>query len=294
VIFNNGFSQTENLLLPDGASNQNMFDYSSNGWQVYTEKESTGRFYLFGYINGADYACEGDAANMGEYVFVDGKLSACFTQDSYVAVKRENNAAWYMTDGWLGTDVTSATLYDTSITGADSNKLYVPGGVECIFTLRENSDGTLTLSYERKNSEQENRYRLSGTLNGVDGNTELSLYPAGRSEPVVTEIVRGDRFEMRDLLPGEYLLKAGHADRVTRSYCVTIISEDRVVDVLLCRYGDVSGDGSLNMGDTAKLYSHIRETSLITDPYGLLCADIDQNGKLNLGDVARCYATVRS
>lgn len=103
-------------------------------------------YYLFGYINGADYACEGDAANMGQYKFVDGKLTATFDSDSYVAVKAEGNAVWYMTNGWQE-NATSVILYDTTTPGITADKLRVPGGVKITFTLVRNNDGTLTLSY---------------------------------------------------------------------------------------------------------------------------------------------------
>ena len=103
-------------------------------------------YYLFGYINGADYACESDFENMGEYRFENGELEARFDVMSYVAVKEENNANWYMTDGWMG-DVKSARLYNTNITAENSNKLKVPAGVTVKFKLEENGDDTLTLSY---------------------------------------------------------------------------------------------------------------------------------------------------
>ena len=102
-------------------------------------------YYLFGYINGADYACEGDYTNLGTYKFVNGKLTTTFESDSYVGVKNGNNQNWYMTDGWLGS-VTSATLYNTN-TLSNADKLFVPGGREITFTLKVNSDDTLTLSY---------------------------------------------------------------------------------------------------------------------------------------------------
>lgn len=105
-------------------------------------------YYLFGYINGADYACEADYENLGIYKFTDGKLVASFSSDSYVAVKTSDNLNWYMTNGWLGTDVTSATLYESK-TLSNADKLFVPGGVEITFTLAENADGTLTLSYTK-------------------------------------------------------------------------------------------------------------------------------------------------
>ena len=120
--------------------------YSSGTCTICGMGEPNSDYYLFGYINGADYACEGDYENIGTYLFVDGKLTTTFTQTSYVAVKTGDNAHWYMTNGWQG-EVSSATLFDTSITGDSSDKLYVPGNVEVTFTLVENNDGTLTLSY---------------------------------------------------------------------------------------------------------------------------------------------------
>ena len=103
-------------------------------------------FYLFGYINGADYGCEADYANLGEYKFENGKVTALFNKDSYVAVKTEDNLEWYMTNGYLG-DVSAATLYNTSHQGMSFDKLFVPGGHDITFTLVDNKDGTLHLSY---------------------------------------------------------------------------------------------------------------------------------------------------
>ena len=108
-------------------------------------------YYLFGYINGQDYACEWNAGNVGQYRFVNGRLTVTFETGSYVAVKSSDNATWYMTDGWQGTNTKRATLYESrSLT--NPNKLYVPGGVQITFTLKENSDGSLTLSYATYNS----------------------------------------------------------------------------------------------------------------------------------------------
>lgn len=103
-------------------------------------------YYLFGFINGANYGCEEDYANLGQYKFVDGKLTVTFASDSYVGVKNGNNTDYYMTNGWLGNSATTAVLYHTSVL-ATADKLYVPGGQEITFTLTVNSNGTLTLSY---------------------------------------------------------------------------------------------------------------------------------------------------
>ncbi|MBE6924081.1 MAG: hypothetical protein E7466_02425, partial [Ruminococcaceae bacterium] len=104
-------------------------------------------YYLFGYINGADYGIGDDQANLGEYKFVDGKLTVKFDQESYVAVKASDNVSFYMTNGYVGS-ATSATLYlFTDPYSPSANKLMVPGGQTVNFTLTENWDGNLIISY---------------------------------------------------------------------------------------------------------------------------------------------------
>ena len=105
-------------------------------------------YCLFGYIDGANYGCEEDYATIGDYVFVDGTVTATFAETSYVAVKTTDNANWFMTDDWAG-EVTEVTLYNASLLDETANKLMVPAG-EVTFTLVENEDGTLTLSYVAK------------------------------------------------------------------------------------------------------------------------------------------------
>ena len=102
-------------------------------------------YCLFGYIDGANYGCEEDYATIGDYVFVDGTVTATFTETSYVAVKTTDNANWFMTDDWAG-EVTEVVLYNSALLDETANKLMVPAG-EVTFTLVENADGTLTLSY---------------------------------------------------------------------------------------------------------------------------------------------------
>lgn len=114
--------------------------------EIETTAPAEADYYLFGWINGANYACEDDYANTGIYKFTDGYLSATFNEDSYVAVKKGDNSGWYMTSGWPGTSATSATLYNTS-TLSNANKLYVPGNKTVYFTLTENGNDTLSLSY---------------------------------------------------------------------------------------------------------------------------------------------------
>ena len=109
------------------------------------------KFYLIGYINGANYGCDEDSANTGDYLFVDGQVVASFTQDSYVYVKNvkdDGSTVWYMTEGY-NEALKSTTLYDTTTGITDPNKMFVAAGEDYTFTLVRNSDGsTVTLSYE--------------------------------------------------------------------------------------------------------------------------------------------------
>ena len=98
------------------------------------EAEPTVDYYLVGYINGEDYTGTG-------YKFVNGEVSAKFTADSYVYVK-DSNGQNYMTETYCQSN--SAVLLTTG-----GEKMFVAKDVENVFTLVENEDGTLTLSYDQ-------------------------------------------------------------------------------------------------------------------------------------------------
>lgn len=92
--------------------------------------------------------------------------------------------------------------------------------------------------------------------------------------------------------PGVYTLTASKENHVTRSYTVTLGTEPTEQDVTICLIGDIDGNGKINVGDVAKLYSHIRKTAVLTDEYQLLCANVN-GGSLNVGDVANIYSHIR-
>jgi hypothetical protein len=57
--------------------------------------------------------------------------------------------------------------------------------------------------------------------------------------------------------------------------------------------GDVTGDGKVNVMDTARLYAHIRSTMPITQADALGCADLNGDGAVNIIDVSRLYALIK-
>ncbi len=121
--------------------------YSGGRCTVCSKPKPVKDMYLFGVINGEDYGYNGDASTIGEYKFVNGKLTVEFTQDSYVAVKSADNADWYMTNGAGAEGVEVTKLFNT-LTGIDADMFCIPGGQRYELTLINNGDDTFTLSYE--------------------------------------------------------------------------------------------------------------------------------------------------
>lgn len=154
IIFNCGQggdgNQTADLVL-DAA---NVY-YNGSAWQSSFEggggtviEPGNGDYYLVGYINGADYGIEADHENLGDYHFVDGKLTANFTAASYVMVKTSDNANWYMADAYMELEEGTAAVFKNTQLGA-KEKVKVPGGVTLYFVLTEQEDGSLLLSYTK-------------------------------------------------------------------------------------------------------------------------------------------------
>ena len=104
------------------------------------------KYYLVGWINDQNSGCESDWESLhSEYQFsADGTLEATFTTGSYVFVKTSDNAHWYSAPSYVASSASvSATLAE-----GNSEKVGVEGNVPVCFTLTENTDGTLSLSYE--------------------------------------------------------------------------------------------------------------------------------------------------
>ncbi len=167
----NKWNQTADLTLPGSEANcctltEGAWDQDAGSWSLYTPQPSVPvqDYYLIGYINGANYGCEEDYANLGEYKFVGGKLTATFTQDSYVFVKTGDNNSWFMSEAY--SEGPSVTLKNTA--EGTSEKMKVPGGVEVTFTLVENEDGSLSLSYAEAAQAPSQEYYLVGYINGAD------------------------------------------------------------------------------------------------------------------------------
>ena len=249
-------------------------------------------YFLFGYINGANYACEEDYENMGEYKFVDGKLVATFTQDSYVGVKTTDNADWFMTNGYTG-EYAVARLYNTKTLG-NPNKLYVPGGVEVTFTLEVHWDNTLSLSYTTgpAASTVPTLTLKAPTLEFKDMITVNAFYTAENIDGVnemgmITYSTKVDNWSVET---AEHVIPGAIYDPVTKRYVSAsqgIHAKYLADTVYLAVYAQ--------MGDGSYVYSKLASYSAVTYATNQLKNSTDNNLKqlvaamLNYGAEAQRY-----
>lgn len=97
-----------------------------------------GEYYLYGRVNGEAMGMT-DEDPLGSYRFVEGTLTAKFAGDSYVAIRTPQGGRYLTADP----EAICATFSQTG----EGELMTVPGDCQVTFTLTENPDGTLTLSY---------------------------------------------------------------------------------------------------------------------------------------------------
>lgn len=130
---------------------------------------------------------------------------------------------------------------------------------------------------------------------GSQTNTvSLSLLSGDKVAYSVTVTGNQASYDFGNVPPGSYTLRAEKALHVTREYEITVGTSWIGQNVQLLQLGDVTQDGKVNIGDTARMYAHVRGTNKLTDSYVLSCADITGDRRLNVGDVARSYGNLRN
>ena len=135
---------------------------------------------------------------------------------------------------------------------------------------------------------------LSGKiLAGGKAGEPLKITLTQEGQEVYTVTVSTDAYSLTELLPGTYTVMAAKSDCVPLTAELTLEPGDSTFDIKVCVPGDLNGDRNLNIGDVGKLYAHIRKTSMLEDPYGLLCADYNADGIINIGDAGKLYGTLR-
>ena len=137
-------------------------------------------------------------------------------------------------------------------------------------------------------------FTVSGTVNSA-GTGELTVQLWQGSTLVATTSVSSTSgtYSFENVVPGDYQLTFIKADHASFTQSLAVSGDAQATAVKLQMFGDISGDGRLNVGDVARLYGHIKKTAVITDEYILQCMDLTGDGRINVGDTARLYAKIR-
>ena len=139
-------------------------------------------------------------------------------------------------------------------------------------------------------------YTVSGSATSFGSDTDnviIQLIAEGFSEADYEVFVQGNSaaYSIEGVAPGTYTMKVMKQNHVTREYTVTVGSSNVVQDVKIHLFGDINGDGKVNMKDWGAVYAHVNETKLLTG-YELKCAEVTGDGKVTMKDWNRIYAHV--
>lgn len=271
ILFNNGQGQqTGDLQVPQDEYAQYLVD--DRCWVVYGGTEPQVLYIVAGVhsLCGSDWN-PGDRNNR----MTDGDGDGIYTK-TY-----ENVAA--------GTYELKVTTGSWSQSWGDPEK-----GSNYILTV-ENDSTDVTVGFDTAQEKivifldgerPEPSFSISGAMNG---SFQAVLTDDTGS---VTRSGSGS-YKFEGVKPGVYTLSFSAQGYVTRSYDLTVTDANVTLDAALNLLGDVTGNGKINLGDTARIYAHIRGSSLLSG-YPLACADYTGDSTVNVGDTARLYAFIRN
>ena len=132
---------------------------------------------------------------------------------------------------------------------------------------------------------------VSGTATSFGDDTDkvtIQLIKVGTAEVAYETTVKGNSisYSIAGVEADTYTMKVMKQNHVTREYAVTVGTENLKQDVEIWLFGDVTGDGNVNIKDWGRMRSHINGTSLL-DGYAFACADVTQDGNVNIKDWGR-------
>jgi hypothetical protein len=158
-----------------------------------------------------------------------------------------------------------------------------------------NQDFVVLVDDVVSNSEQ---YTISGTVSSYGSTSDPVTVRVlnAQGEVVASGEYSGSlttTYSLTVPTAGSYTIEVSKKNHVTREYTVTVGSSDVTQDAKIHLKGDVTGDGRVNVGDTSRVYAHVKGTSKITDEYALKCADVTGDGRINVGDTSKIYAHVK-
>ena len=216
------------FMLDDNGDNTLELSYEAVGYP------DDNAYYLYGYINGTSYDYD-DTEVPEEYKFVNGKLTINIYESSYVFIKTNYGRKYYMKD-W-DEAATEADFLEEKVVGEGGAYMYIPFDSEVTFTLTENNDGSLRLSYtidQELWSSVPAQYPISGTTGDctwtLEENGTLTLSGSGKTdsgmlpfaEKIKKVIVKGEVDTVND----ELFMQCRHLTEVVIEDGVRAIGKD--------------------------------------------------------------------
>ena len=154
-------------------------------------------------------------------------------------------------------------------------------------------EGSMGTTYYTTVSTEPAGVSLSGSVTtGAEGETTVELISGEEAVATVTASGKEGTYSFGDVAAGTYTLKVSKLNHVTREYTVTVGTDALTQEVKIHLVGDIDGNGYVNMGDVIKLNAHVKDITIITDEYALLCANVN-GGMINTGDTSMLYAHVK-
>ncbi len=243
---NEAFGETTDIVL--------HYDGEGYGFAA-CAAPATQDYYLVGYINGANVGCDEDYESLPEqYKFVNGSLTTTFTETSYVFVKTGDNNHWFLPESY----VAPAAKVTATLLEGKSEKVGVNPNVEVTFTLTENVDGTLTLSYEEP----------------VITYKDSVYYVAGNFTNWAAEMKN---------LPAEVSLPADSALEFKQVLLRTVLADGDSVRQDTIWYGQPNKGNFMTRDNSTWKLDGAENVLAMTDIAGIYTFDLNESGEFVLG-----------
>lgn len=133
---------------------------------------------------------------------------------------------------------------------------------------------------------------IAGKVNGKDielSDVMIRLIGADGKEIAVEEI---NGVLTADIPEGKFTMIASKAGYAPREYSLDTADMSKIT-IELHRYGDINGDGTMNVSDVTFIASHTKGFASIGDGYDRAVSDVNKDGVIDVKDVTLMAAAVK-
>lgn len=273
-------------MLPSIASE---YDVNTNGVAITNGVGAPGKeveMYVslpetFADTVGIRFTVEGEGLTMSENSAwtVDGDLTDVDVE--------EGIAAWAVDSPLALKDKIFKVVYKISDNAQIGDEFTVRCQVSATWNGKDARSGEASATVSVRNSA-----KISGTVTSYGTKTDTVTVELLNSASEVIdkkELVDGANTYEFTVDQGEYVVRVSKTKHCTREYAVSMADmTDKVQDVKILLYGDVTQDGRVNTRDIGPIAKYITgRASVMTDaePYLLSVADVTGDGRVNTRDI---------